>query len=75
MRDYPLTEGDELDLICWNEYGDLPGALEAVLRANWDKLDLFDNLGIVLPLKKPEIIVLPDLARPTETTKTVRIFD
>ncbi|MDQ3235522.1 MAG: tail protein X [Pseudobdellovibrionaceae bacterium] len=75
MRNYQLSDDEELDLICWNEYGDLPGAVEAVLRANWDQLHLFDPLGRVLPLKKPESIILPDLKRPTETTRTVRIFD
>lgn len=75
MRSRQLNDDDELDLICWEEYGDLPGALEAVIRANWDKLHLFDNLGRVHSLTAPEFISLPDLKRPTEITRTVRIFD
>ncbi|MDQ3235673.1 MAG: tail protein X [Pseudobdellovibrionaceae bacterium] len=75
MRLHELKDGEEIDLICWKEYGDLPGALEAVLRANWGKLHLFDKLGKAYPLKKPETIMLPELRRPTSTTKTTRIFD
>ncbi|HYX32204.1 MAG TPA: tail protein X [Oligoflexus sp.] len=75
MRNHQLNDDEELDQICWNEYGDLPGAVEAVLKTNWDRLHLFDGLGRVLPLTRPEFITLPDLKRPTETTRTVRIFD
>jgi phage tail protein X len=75
MRLHQLSDGEELDEICWKEYGDLPGALEAVLRANWGKLHLFDKLGKVISLSKPETIVLPELRRPTSTTRTTRIFD
>ncbi len=83
MRFRELKDGDEIDLITWQEYGDLPGALEAVLRANWDILRYFDNIGQIHFDKGPDgkpiqirlSIALPDLPRPTETTKTVRIFD
>jgi phage tail protein X len=75
VRYRPLHDGEELDRICWDEYGELPGSVEAVLRANWDRLDLFDNLGRITPLAFPTTIFLPDLARPTDTTQSVRIFD
>jgi len=75
MADHALKDGDELDLICWKHYGDLPGALEAVLRENWGKLQLFDDLGTVKPLIRPEYIALPELKRPTTITSTIRIFE
>jgi phage tail protein X len=75
MAIYQLHEGDELDFICWQQYGDLPGALEAVLRSNWEKLHLFDELGRVRNLSKMESITLPELKRPTSITGTIRMFD
>jgi phage tail protein X len=75
MAEHLLKEGDELDQICWNHYGDLPGALEAVLRANWSLLGFFDDLGKVLPLSKPVAITLPELKRPTNVTGSIRIFE
>jgi hypothetical protein len=75
MAEYQLREGDELDLICWQVYGDLPGALEAVLRTNWTKLYLFDDLGTVKSLSRQEFIILPELKRPTTITSSTRIFD
>ena len=75
MKRYQLRDGDELDQIVYQQYGELPGALEAVLRANWAQLHLWNNLGRVFPLNNPEFIILPELKRPTELTKTARIFD
>jgi phage tail protein X len=75
MAEYLLKEGDELDQICWNHYGDLPGALEAVLRANWSLLSFFDDVGRVLPLSKPITIALPELKRPTNVTSSIRVFE
>ncbi len=75
MAEYLLKEGDELDQICWNYYGDLPGSLEAVLRANWALLVYFDDLGRVLPLSKPIVITLPELKRPTSITNSIRVFE
>ncbi|WP_141735881.1 tail protein X [Oligoflexus tunisiensis] len=87
MRSVQLKDGDDLDEICWREYGELPGALEAVIAANREILSmvlvddkgkatpLVDNFGRVSMLTKPEFIVLQDLQRPTEITKSERIFD
>ncbi len=75
MAEYLLKEGDELDQICWNYYGNLPGALEALLRANWAFLGFFDDRGKVLPLSKPIAITLPELKRPTSITNSIRIFE
>jgi hypothetical protein len=87
MRSVQLRDGDDLDEICWREYGDLPGALEAVIAANREVLSmvlidekgkaspLVDNFGRVGMLTKPEFILLPDLERPTDITKSERIFD
>jgi phage tail protein X len=75
MAEWQLRDGDEIDLICWKYYGDLPGALEAVLRANWDSLHLIDDLGTVKPLFKMAFINLPDLKRPTTVSKSIRMFE
>lgn len=75
MADYQISDGEELDLICWKTYGDLPGSLEAVLRANWKKLHLLSDLGVVKPLSKLEAIELPSLRRPTSITNSIRVFD
>ena len=75
MNQYQLRDGDEIDRIAFDEYGELPGSVEAILRANWDILPLIDNLGRVGSLTKPTMLNLPNLKRPTEITKTLRIFD
>ncbi|MDQ3234394.1 MAG: tail protein X [Pseudobdellovibrionaceae bacterium] len=75
MADWQLKDGDEIDLICWKYYGDLPGALEAILRANWKILHLIDDLGAVMPLTEPAFLTLPDLKRPTAVTGSIRIFE
>jgi phage tail protein X len=75
MAEWQLRDGDAIDHICWKYYGDLPGALEAVLRANWERLHLIDDLGTVKPLPKPAFIALPDLKRPTTVTQSIRLFE
>lgn len=85
MRSWQLKDYEELDDICYQVYGDLAGALEAVIEANREKLvqvddegkpfSIVNNLGVIGELSKPEFINLPDLQRPTEITKTERIFD
>ncbi len=75
MAEWQLREGDELDHICWIHYGDLPGALEGVLRANWSNLGFFDDLGRVRSLSNPVSITLPELKRPTTVTSSIRIFE
>jgi phage tail protein X len=73
--EYQLKEGDELDAICHRHYGELPGALEAVLRANWDLLNMFDDHGKVRKLSKPSVLILPELKRPTTITNSIRVFE
>jgi phage tail protein X len=73
--EYQLKEGDELDAICHRHYGELPGALEAVLRANRLFLHLFDDHGRVGKLSKPAAIILPELKRPTTVTNSIRVFE
>ncbi len=75
MNQYPLRDGDEIDRIAFEQYGELPGAVEALLRANWDLLPYIDNLGRVGPMPRPLMLKLPDLKKPTEITQTVRLFD
>jgi len=85
MRSWQLKDYEELDDICYQAYGDLPGALEAVIEANREKLvqidengkpfSIIDDLGVIGELSKPELIELPDLLRPTEIAKSERIFD
>lgn len=81
MKSHQLSDGDELDRIVHEYYGELSGALELVLRANWDVLFAFDNLGRFTfdqfeAEKKPILSLnLPDIERPTEIKKTPRIFD
>ncbi len=81
MKSHQLSDGDELDRIVHEYYGELSGALELVLRANWDVLFAFDNLGRFTfeqftSEKKPILnLILPDIERPTEIKKTPRLFD
>lgn len=74
-RIYELKEGDELDLICFEYYGFCRGAVEAVLKANPDKLSLFDDLGRVLLLDTPESILLPDVPEPVQISTPRRLFN
>lgn len=50
---YVTSQGDELDLICFNYYGRTRGTVEVVLEANRDladKMPFFEEgLTIVLP--------------------------
>ena len=81
MKIHQLSDGDEIDQIVYDPYGDLPGAIEIVLRANWDVLSAFDDLGRFsfdqfAKGEKPILkLILPDISRPTEVKTTPRIFD
>jgi phage tail protein X len=56
------AEGDMLDTICNNYYGNLRGTVEAVLSAN-------EGLGREpQPFKSGLLIVLPDIVETKETT-------
>ncbi|MDQ3233612.1 MAG: tail protein X [Pseudobdellovibrionaceae bacterium] len=74
-RIYELRDGDELDLICFEHYGFSRGSVEAVLKANPDKLGLFDDLGRVQTLEKPESILLPDVPEPVRIDTPRRLFN
>lgn len=74
-RIYELKEGDELDLICFEYYGFCRGAVEAVLKANADKLSLFDDLGRVQLPETSESILLPDVPKPLQVTTPKRLFN
>jgi phage tail protein X len=74
-RIYDLTEGDELDLVCFEYYGFCRGAVEAVLKANSEKLKLFDDLGRVIALDKAESILLPDIPKPIQVSTPGRLFN
>lgn len=68
MTTYTTREGDTLDRICWQFYGQQSGAVETVLRANPNLADQ----GIVYPYGI--VMVLPELATPAKT-ETVRLWD
>jgi phage tail protein X len=74
-RIYELKEGDELDLICFEYYGFCRGSVEAVLKANPEKLSLFDDLGRIPLLDKPEFILLPDVPEPVQISTPRRLFN
>lgn len=54
------SEGDLLDTLCQHYYGHLKGTVEAVLNANQGLADEPQ------PYRAGVLIVLPDLAAPTE---------
>lgn len=70
-----LKIGDEIDLICFEHYGFCRGSVEAVLRANPDRIHLFDDLGRVTALEQPESIILPDIPEPVITRTPQRLFN
>jgi phage tail protein X len=74
-KTYDLKMGDELDLICFRHYGFSRGSVEAVLKANSDKLHFFDDFGRVVDLGKPETILLPDIPEPVSTQTPRRLFN
>lgn len=66
---YATRDGDSVDYICWKHYGQQSGAVEAVYSANPGLADL----GALLPAGI--IIVLPELAKPAETVRVIRLWD
>lgn len=66
---YYASDGETLDLICWNYYGRESGTTEAVLRANPGLC----NLPPHLPLGTP--VILPDLAEPSAVVEVIRLWD
>jgi phage tail protein X len=74
-RTRELKIGDEIDLICFEHYGFCRGSVEAVLRANSDKIHLFDDLGRVTALERPESIILPDIPEPVSIRAPQRLFN
>ncbi|MDQ3232584.1 MAG: tail protein X [Pseudobdellovibrionaceae bacterium] len=75
LKTHDLKIGDEIDLICFHHYGFCRGSVEAVLRANPEKLHLFDDLGQVIALEQRESIVLPDIPEPVITRIPQRLFN
>lgn len=61
------SDGDMLDVICYNVYGHLNGSVEAVLDANQGLADEPQ------PFRSGVIIVLPDL--PSPTSEGVSLWD
>jgi phage tail protein X len=70
---YRLKDGDEIDALVYEEYGFTAGAFEEVLRANQNILGLFPR-GRYELRNEIDFLVLPDLKRPAEEKKIVRIF-
>lgn len=65
---YRTKDGDMLDRICWEYYGQQAGAVEAVLEAN-------PGLGDKGPVFIAGLeITLPDLA-PAANETTIRLWD
>ncbi len=72
---YLLKDGDRLDVICFDHYGFVHGALEQLLEANADKLTFFDDLGVFYIGSELVKIVLPEIERPTDISTVERLFD
>ncbi|RYZ85729.1 MAG: phage tail protein [Proteobacteria bacterium] len=72
---YELKEGDEIDLICFQHYGYSRGSVEEVLKANANKLKLFDDFGKVIELLSKETLILPDLPSPLTVQTSQRLFN
>lgn len=67
--EYITRDGDMVDWICWGHYGEQSGAVERVYEANqW-----LSDFGPQLPAGMT--IVLPDIPRPADTIKVVRLWD
>ncbi len=64
---YTTREGDTLDWLCWQHYGQQSGAVEEVLRVNQNLAEH----GVVYPYGV--VIVLPDLLTPV-AQDTVRLW-
>ena len=68
MTEYRTRQGDTLDYICWRQYGQQSGAVEAVLLANPGLADV----GAVIPLDT--VVVLPDLPKPASEVQPIRLW-
>lgn len=66
---YYTSEGDTVDLICWNFYGQQSGAVERVLEANRGLADL----GPVLPINTR--VELPEINVPASEAQPIRLWD
>lgn len=66
---YRTSDGDVLDMICWEYYGRVEGTVEAVLKANPGLADQ----GATFPAGVK--IELPDLSDAVAETKTLRLWD
>lgn len=69
-QQYQTRDGDMVDEIAWNYYGTRGGlAVEKFLEANPGLADQPARLPAGL------LLVLPDLATPATTTKSVKLWD
>ena len=75
MVRYLLKEGDHLDLVVFNHYGQVEGAVQAVMELNAKILHLFDNKGKFRTAENLVYLLLPKIAKPIRIQKTIRIFD
>jgi phage tail protein X len=69
MASYRTIDGDMLDAICLDHYGQVTGVEEIVLAAN----PTLAEIGPVLPAGI--IIDLPDMPSQQETVDIVRLWD
>ena len=65
---YKTAEGDTLDYICWQFYGQQSGAVERVLLANPGLADF----GPVIPANTA--ITLPELPAPATEVQPIRLW-
>lgn len=65
---YKTSQGDTLDYVCWQHYGQQSGAVEAVLLANPGLADI----GPVLPVNTE--ITLPELSKPASEKQPIRLW-
>jgi phage tail protein X len=66
---YYSSEGDTLDFICWKQYQQQAGAVEAVLLSNPGLADV----GPIIPINTR--IVLPELSSPVTEAEPIRLWD
>jgi phage tail protein X len=65
---YRTSQGDTLDYVCWQFYGQQSGAVELVLAANPGLADL----GVVMPIDT--VLTLPDLPKPATEVQPIRLW-
>ena len=69
MKVVYAEQNDNLDAVCWRNYGRSSGIVEMVLEAN----PHLAALDAILPHGTP--ITLPDITTPQNTTQTIQLWD